>query len=177
MKIKTIGIIGDSDERKELNQIAEEMGRLIAESGYSLVTGGRDGVMGAASRGARSVPNRPETSKVIGILPGTEGKEANQYLDYAIPTGIGWARNQIVVLSSDIVVAVGGGAGTLSEISYAWVYKKPILAFTGIQGWSNNMAGKAVDERRSNKIIAVSSPLEAIQKIKDIFSTSQTICV
>ncbi|MEI6092138.1 MAG: TIGR00725 family protein, partial [bacterium] len=160
MKIKTIGIIGDSAEKKELNKIAEEMGRLIAEAGYSLVTGGRDGVMGAASRGAQSVPNRPETARVIGVLPGTDGTEANQHLDYAISTGIGWARNQIVVLSSDIIVVVGGSSGTLCEISYSWVYNKPILAFTGVEGWSNKMAGKAVDDRRTDTIIGVSSPKE-----------------
>ncbi|MEI6079178.1 MAG: TIGR00725 family protein [bacterium] len=170
MRNKIIGIIGDSLEKPELNKIAEELGRLIAKEGYSLVTGGRYGVMGAASKGARSIEPRPETSKVIGILPGINEEGANPYLDYVIPTGIGWARNQVVVLSSDIVVAVGGGAGTLSEMSYAWTYNKPLIAFQGIKGWSNNLAGTILDEKRQEPIIKVSSPEEAIAKIKEILS-------
>lgn len=170
MQVKTIGIIGDSLEKPELNKIARELGKLIAEEGYTLITGGREGVMGAASMGAKSCKNRPDSSKVIGILPGTDKKEGNEYLDYAISTGIGWARNQIVVLSSDVVVAIGGGAGTLSELSYAWSYNKPILAFTGINGWSDNLAGKSIDEKRTDKIIAVKDPKDAIDKIKDIIS-------
>ena len=169
MNIKTIGIIGDSAERPELNSIAEKMGILIAKEGYTLITGGRQGIMQAASRGAKSVDPRPETARVIGILPGTDGTGSNPYIDYVIPTGVGWARNQIVVLSSDIVVAMGGGAGTLSEMSYAWVYKKPILAFTGIEGWSNNLAGSYIDDKRTEAIIKVTSPEEAITKIKEIF--------
>ncbi|MCX6111959.1 MAG: TIGR00725 family protein [Proteobacteria bacterium] len=170
MNIKTVGIIGDSAEKPELNSIAEKMGILIAKAGYTLITGGRDGVMGAASRGARSVDPRPETARVIGIMPGTDEKGSNPYLDYIIPTGVGWARNQIVVLSSDIIVAIGGGAGTLSEISYSWVYNKPILAFTGVEGWSNNLAGKVIDYKRTDPLIKVTTPEEAIKKIKEIFS-------
>ena len=172
MKIKTVGIIGDSAEKPELNKIAEQMGYLIAKAGYSLITGGREGVMGAASKGARSVDPRPETARVIGILPGINDEDGNQYLDYVIPTGIGWARNQVVVLSSDIVVAIGGGAGTLSEMAYAWVYKKPVIAFQGIEGWSNNLAGKIIDDKRPDPIIKVSTPEDAMKAINNIFSRS-----
>ena len=170
MTIKTVGVIGDSLEKPSLNKIAEEMGKRIALAGYTLVTGGREGVMGAASKGAAMVSNRPETSKVIGILPGLNKDEGNQYLDYAIPTGIGWARNQIVVLSSDIVVAVGGGAGTLSEMAYAWAYNKPVLAFNGVDGWSSKLGNKKLDDKRSDNIISVQTPDEAIKIIKEIFS-------
>jgi len=171
MNIKTVGIIGDSAERPELNKIAEKMGMLIAKEGYTLITGGRQGIMQAASRGAKSLNPRPETSRVIGILPGIDETGSNPYIDYVIPTGVGWARNQIVVLSSDIVVAIGGGAGTLCELSYSWVYKKPILAFTGMDGWSNNLAGKIIDDKRTEPIIEVTTPEEAISKIKEIFSS------
>ncbi|MBN1114761.1 MAG: TIGR00725 family protein [Oligoflexia bacterium] len=169
MIAKTVGIIGSSDEDPELNDIAEEMGRLIALAGYSVVNGGREGVMEAASRGAAGVNPRPESSRIIGILPGLKKSEGNQYLDYAISTGIGWARNQCVILSSDIVVAVGGGAGTLSEIAYAWAYNKPVLAFEGVQGWSAELAGKKIDTKRTDKIISVSTPKEAIEIINEIF--------
>jgi uncharacterized protein (TIGR00725 family) len=169
MYVKTVGIIGDSDEIKTLNDIAEELGKLIALSGYSLVTGGREGVMGAASRGASSVSPRPETARVLGILPGLKKNEGNKHLDYVIPTGIGWARNQIVVLSSDIVVAIGGSSGTLSEIAYAWAYNKPVLAFDIKHGWSTKLAGKKIDDRRNDSVIKVSTPEEAINIINDIF--------
>jgi len=169
MYVRTIGIIGDSAEVKTHNKIAEEMGRLIAENGYSLVTGGRQGVMAAASKGARSVTPRSETARVIGILPGTNKKDGNSFIDYVIPTGIGWARNQVVVLSSDIVIAIGGGAGTLSEMAYAWVYNKPVLAFDIKQGWSTKLAGEKIDDKRNDFIIKVSSPEEAIRVINDIF--------
>ncbi len=169
MPIKTIGIIGDSLEKPELNKIAETLGKLIAAEGYTLVTGGREGVMGAASRGAKLCKNRADSAKVIGILPGIDKNEGNEHLDYAVTTGIGWARNQIVVLSSDVVIAIGGGAGTLSEISYAWSYNKPVIAFTGVSGWSDKLAGKTIDEKRADKIIGVKAPEEAIEVIRNIF--------
>ena len=169
MHVKTVGIIGDSAEIPELNEIAEEMGRQVALAGYSLVTGGRQGIMAAASRGARSVTPRQDTARVIGILPGINKQEGNTFIDYVIPTGIGWARNQIVVLSSDIVVAIGGSAGTLSEMSYAWVYNKPVLAFDIKQGWSTKLSGQKIDDREREPIIKVSSPKEAIAIINDIF--------
>jgi uncharacterized protein (TIGR00725 family) len=169
MYIKTVGIIGDSNEVKILNDTAENMGKLIALAGYTLVTGGRQGVMAAASKGARSVNPRPETARVIGILPGTKKDEGNSFIDYVIPTGIGWARNQVVVLSSDVVVAIGGGAGTLSEMAYAWTYNKPVIAFNMKQGWSTKLAGERLDEKRSDTIMKVGSPEEAIKLINDIF--------
>lgn len=168
MYIKTVGIIGNFDEVKALNDTAEDMGRLVALAGYTLITGGRQGVMAAASRGARSVNPRPETSRVIGILPGTNRSEANSFIDYVIPTGIGWARGQIVVLSSDVIVAIGGGAGTLAEMAYAWTYNKPVIAFNIKQGWSTKLAGEGIDDRRSDSIIKVTTPEEAIKLINDI---------
>ena len=169
MYVKTVGIIGDSAEIPALNIIAEEMGKLIALAGYSLVTGGREGIMGAASRGAAAVSPRPENSRVIGILPGTKKSEGNVHIDYVIPTGIGWARNQVVVLSSDIIVAIGGSSGTLSEIAYAWAYNKPVIAFDVQQGWSTKLSGQKIDDKRDDLIIKVSSPQEAIKIISDIF--------
>jgi len=173
MAIKTVGIIGDSLEKPQHNNIAEEMGKLIALNGYSLVTGGRFGVMGAASKGARTVDPRPETSRVIGILPGTDGSDANPYVDYIIPTGIGWARNQIVVLASDIIVAIGGGAGTLSEMSFAWVYNKPVIAFDGMDGWSTKLSGKNIDDKQRDPLIKVKTPAEAIKIINGILGAQR----
>src|SRR6056297_1669035 len=135
MKSKIIGIIGASYEDEKLNKIAEELGRLISINNLSLVTGGKSGVMEAACKGFKN--NKETYGKTIGILPGIDKKAGNKFLDIEIPTGIGWARNQIVVLSSDIVIAIGGGAGTLSEIAYSWAYGKKVLAFSEVKGWSS----------------------------------------
>jgi len=108
-------------------QTAEEVGRVIAERGWFLFTGGLGGVMEAASRGAREAGGR-----VVGILPGADPATANPYVEIAIATGMGHARNTILVQSVDAVVAVGGGHGTLSEIAIAAKTLKPVV---GLHTW------------------------------------------
>ncbi|MBC7292607.1 MAG: TIGR00725 family protein, partial [Thermoleophilia bacterium] len=102
--------------------LAEEMGRLIAQEGAVLVCGGLAGVMEAAARGAKKAGGI-----TIGILPGHDRSVANPYLDYVITTGLGHARNLCVVSSGDVVVAVGGGYGTLSEIGLAAKIGRPVV--------------------------------------------------
>ena len=87
--------------------------------------------MESASKGAHD-----KNGVVIGILPGDDFKEANEYCNIVIPTGIGFARNIINILSADIVVAIGGKSGTLSELAYAWQFKKPTICCTFSEGWS-----------------------------------------
>jgi uncharacterized protein (TIGR00725 family) len=103
------------------------MGRLIAENGFVLVNGGLKGVMEASARGAKS-----RGGWVIGILPGRSTQEANPYTDIVIPTGLGYLRNALVVLNSDILVAIDGSYGTLSEIAYTQIYGKKVF---GIETW------------------------------------------
>lgn len=103
------------------------MGRLIAESGYILVNGGMKGVMEASARGARMAGG-----SIIGILPGKSTQEANPYVDIAIPTGLGYLRNALVVLNSDVLVAIDGSYGTLSEIAYTQIFAKKAF---GIETW------------------------------------------
>jgi len=93
---------------------AEEVGRALGERGVALVCGGLGGVMEAACRGAKGAGGA-----TIGILPGSDRAAANGFVDVAIPTGLGEARNALVVRAADAVVAVGGGYGTLSEIALA----------------------------------------------------------
>ena len=111
----------------DLAHLAREIGRRLAEAGFTIVTGGEDGVMEAASRGARDAGGT-----VVGVLPGTDRSRANEYADIAIPTGTGHARNLAVVASGDVVVAVGGEWGTLSEIAFAGVIGRPVVA---VRGW------------------------------------------
>lgn len=99
---------------------------------------------------------------VVGILPGAELESGNPYIDVVVPTGMGVARNVLVVRSADAVILVGGGAGTLSEAAYAWQFGKPIIALAGTGGWADQLSGKSIDDRRPGVIIEAHSPRQAV---------------
>jgi len=145
---------------------AEALGQLAIEAGFRLVSGGRDGVMEAASRGARAASSWRE-GDVIGILPGYERAQANPFVDVVIPTGLGIARNVVVVASADVVVAIAGGSGTLSEIAIAWQLGKPVIGIDlGLGqpgGWAERAAGTAIDDRRGDQVRRARSPAEAVE--------------
>ena len=122
-----IGVIGGGECPHEVYEIAREVGGEIARQGFSLVCGGLGGVMDAACRGAQEAGGI-----TIGILPTSDRRDANPYIDVVIPTGLGHARNILVVHASDALVAIDGGAGTLSEIAIALKVGKPIV---GIMTW------------------------------------------
>jgi len=103
------------------------VGRLLAEHGAVLVCGGLGGTMEAACRGAKQAGGT-----TVGLLPGESRSDANRFVDVAIPTGLGEARNALVVRSADVVVAVGGGYGTLSEIALALKMGKRVV---GLGTW------------------------------------------
>ena len=111
---KAVAIIGASDPRPEERATASEVGRLLAREQLVVVCGGLGGIMAAACEGAKS-----GGGLTVGILPMHEKRYANPYVDIAIPTGMHEARNAIVALAGDAVVAIGGGFGTLSEIALA----------------------------------------------------------
>jgi uncharacterized protein (TIGR00725 family) len=118
-----IGIMGGGAANDSDEQDAYTLGALIAKQGWVLLNGGRDaGIMAASARGATS-----QGGLTIGILPGSDPKEASEYIQIPIITGIGNARNCINVLSSDVVVACPGGMGTLSEIALALKCSKPVV--------------------------------------------------
>ena len=107
---------------------AEEVGRLLAGRGCTVVTGGRGEVMAAASRGAKAAGGT-----TIGILPGEDRSEANQWVDHVVVTGLGHMRNYAVAASGDAVIAVGGRWGTLAEIAYAKLLGRPVVILD--PGW------------------------------------------
>jgi uncharacterized protein (TIGR00725 family) len=121
-----VAVIGNSQASAEALRIAEQLGRLVVERGWRLVTGGLGGVMEAAARGAHQA-RRYREGDVIGILPGSDPALANPWVDIAVPTGMGHARNVLVVATADAVVAIGGGAGTLSEMALAWQLGRPLV--------------------------------------------------
>jgi len=125
-----ISVVGSGDEElnPQIAKIANEVGREIASRGAILICGGLGGVMAEAAKGAKE-----NGGLTIGILPGEEPGSANPFIDVALPTGLGFARNVLVAYSGDAVIAISGRLGTLSEISYALLKKKPVI---GIHTWN-----------------------------------------
>jgi uncharacterized protein (TIGR00725 family) len=120
-----VSVVGSGTTSGNLYEKAREIGRLVAERGGTLVCGGRSGVMEAAARGATEAGG-----VAIGILPDEDRRQANEFLSYAIATGTGHARNLAVVCSGDVVIAVGGEYGTLSEIGLALKVGHPVVALS-----------------------------------------------
>lgn len=143
---QNIAVVGDAScaAGSDTEKLAEELGRRLVDAGYRVVTGGLGGVMEAACKGAKRSALYIE-GDTIGILPGFDPAAANPHVDVVIPTGLDYLRNSIVA-SSDAVVAVGGGAGTLSEICFAWMYKRLIIGL-GKAGWAGRLAGQRIDDR------------------------------
>jgi uncharacterized protein (TIGR00725 family) len=126
-KRPVIAVIGGRKEGKALMKEAENTGKLIAERGAILICGGLNGIMEAASKGARSTGGL-----TVGILPQDHKKEANRYVDVAVATGLGIGRNVIIARTADALIAIGGEYGTLSEIAFALQLGKPVI---GIRSW------------------------------------------
>ncbi|HET9625557.1 MAG TPA: TIGR00725 family protein [Kofleriaceae bacterium] len=124
--------------------LARDVGGLLCERGYRVVTGGLGGVMEAASLGARESAAWTPGS-VIALLPGFDPSQATPYADVVIPTGLDHLRNALVA-QADAVVAIGGGAGTLTEIGLAWIYRRLIVALR-VEGWSGELADRRIDDR------------------------------
>ncbi len=121
-----MAVVGAGEASPAAESEAETVGRLLAERGAVVVCGGLGGVMAAACRGAKSAGGT-----TVGILPGSDRSEANPWVDVAVPTGMGEARNAVVVRTVDAVVAVAGGYGTLSEMALALRLGRPVVTLGG----------------------------------------------
>jgi hypothetical protein len=132
-----VAVAGAGVASPEDAAVAEEVGRLLAERGAVVVCGGLGGVMEAACRGARGGGGR-----TVGILPGEDRADANPFVDVAIPTGLGEARNALVVRACDALIAIGGEFGTLSEIALALKIGRPVV---GIGTWTIERPAVTVD--------------------------------
>jgi hypothetical protein len=122
-----IGVIGGNEADKSNYDIACELGGHIADRGAVLLCGGRGGIMEAASKGAGE-----HGGTVVGILPGNDKKEANSYITIALTTGMGIARNTLIVQMADVLIAFPGGFGTLSEIAFALALGKTVIYLPGV---------------------------------------------
>ena len=123
MRKKIVSVIGGRQCNKEVEQIAKDLGKKLARVADILVSGGLGGVMEAVCSGFKA-----GGGVTIGILPGYDKKDANSHVDIVLPTGLGLARNVLVVKSADAVVALPGEAGTLSEIAYCLQFGIPVIS-------------------------------------------------
>jgi uncharacterized protein (TIGR00725 family) len=151
MGITIVGIIGASRASEELEELAEEVGAEVARSGAAVVCGGLTGVMEAACRGARS-----EGGLTIGIIPSDDRRDANPHVQVPVVTGMGMSRNIVVVKTADVLIAVGGEYGTLSEIAYALNMHKKVFS---LRSWELQ---KARPEDIPN-LVHVTEPREAVR--------------
>lgn len=158
-----VAVIGAAHATSEQRVLAEELGRLLVEHGCRVLTGGLGGVMEAASRGARGAANHSD-GDVIAILPGEDPGLCNEFVDIVIPSGMGLARNVLIVRSAAAVVAIGGGAGTLSEIAHAWQADRTIVALA-TDGFSGEFAGRALDDRPRAPILRATTPESAVELV------------
>ncbi|MCD6453009.1 MAG: TIGR00725 family protein [Dehalococcoidales bacterium] len=150
-----IAVIGGNQPTPGEAKVAQEVGRRLAEQGAILVCGGLGGVMEAVCKGASDAGGT-----TIGILPGNNSKAANPYVQIPIVTGIGYARNVIVVKSSQVVIAIGGSYGTLTEIGHALQSGIPVV---GLNTWSIARNGKP-----DQSIIEAPNPAEAVDLALDL---------
>jgi uncharacterized protein (TIGR00725 family) len=162
MRRAQVVVIGASDDTAHLEE-ARSIGALVAGRNCTLLTGGRGGIMEAASRGAAE-----NGGEVIGIIPGDSFSGANRYCTTVIATGIGYARNSINILSGDIIIAIGGKSGTLTELAYAWQFNKPVICCMFADGWSSMFPGIKVDDRVGSEIYEANG-LEQVAVFLDDF--------
>jgi len=153
LRARQVAVIGSGGVEldSEVAKLAEEVGRLLAEAGVTVVCGGLTGVMEAACRGASEAGG-----VAIGIVPGGEVSDANPYCTHVVATGIGHARNLAVVSSGEVVIAVGGEWGTLSEIGLARALGRPVVA---LRSWTLRGRGQMED---APGVLPAESPRDAV---------------
>jgi uncharacterized protein (TIGR00725 family) len=166
-----VAVVGDGalPRGSPLDALAERVGTLLVDAGCRVLTGGLGGIMEAASRGAARSPAHGPGS-VLALLPGHDPDDANPHVDVALATGLGHARNSVVA-HADAVIAIGGGAGTLSEIAFAWIHRRLVIAFR-VPGWSGRLAGTRLDDRArfatipDDQVFGVDAPEEAVDLLR-----------
>ena len=166
----TIGVIGKNEQHANdpvdtaTMKAAYEVGRLIAAKGGVVVTGGLGGVMKEASRGAREAGGL-----TIAFLPSMDRDTANDYVDVVFTTGLGRARNLLTARGCDSIIMIGGGCGTLNELTIAYADGRPAVILQGSGGWSDKLQpvlydGQYLDERRTVPVQFGKTPEEVVER-------------
>ena len=168
--LTTIGVIGKNEQHENdtvaraTMTVAYDVGRLVAQGGGVIVTGGLGGVMEAASKGAKEAGGL-----TIGFLPSMDRASANPYVDIVFPTGLGRARNLLTARGCDALIMIGGGCGTLNELTIAYADARPVIVLRGSGGWADRVEsvlydGQYLDERRTVPVEFADSPAVAVEK-------------
>jgi len=169
MKKPVLTIIGPNKSlcKPAHRRQAEMAGQLAIELGFRVMTGGEKGVMEAAFIGAKRAKNY-RSGDTIAVSPKESPDGDDCLADIVIYTGLGHARNYIMA-HGQLILAIGGGTGTLSEMALAWSKCRPIMAFAG-DGWAGKLAGKNLDSRRADKVIQVSGRSSLSKQLKTFLS-------
>ncbi|MEK7574919.1 MAG: TIGR00725 family protein [Patescibacteria group bacterium] len=168
LQIAVIGSAAQSEYRTEggaslaMQKAAEEVGFLLADQGAIVVTGGKGGIMEAAARGAKR-----GGGITVGVVKGGRRGVANNFTDVEMLTGMkaDGLDELFLVLMSDALIVLGGGAGTLQEIAIAYRNKKPMVVLDGMGGWGEKLSGKFVDERKLVKLVMANNPKDAVTRV------------
>ncbi|MDZ7687986.1 MAG: TIGR00725 family protein [Halobacteriales archaeon] len=144
-----VSVIGGSTVDDETYEEARELGRLLARRGHTVVCGGYFGVMEGVCRGAKE---EDEDACTVGVLSGDDTDEANEYVDVPVATNMGHARNALVVLNGEAVIAVDGAYGTLSEIAHALVLGRTVVG---------------IDTHNVEGVESVETPQEAVERVEE----------
>lgn len=172
MKKIQIGIMGsagneeypqNNKKRNILYKLAEELGEILGKKKIILFTGGKGGIMESASKGAKQFGGT-----TIGVVKGKDRNTCNKYIDIEIVSGMeGCGEETMLILSCDGIIALGGGAGTLQELTIAYRNKKPVVILDINYGWASKLKGSYLDERKNEKFVVATNPEEAVNKILD----------
>lgn len=155
-----IAIIGSRELSPSSLDLLKALAHELVSHGYRTVTGGLGSLQRAVHEGAKSNEQHTDCDTIV-LLPGFDPGPAVGYADVIIPTGLDAYRNAMVA-NAEVVVAIGGGAGTLSEMAFAWQFKRPIIAI-GKEGWADRLAGESIDHRPQSSVLdCTSSSVEDI---------------
>ena len=165
---RLISVCGSDEKDEHLSrhalEIAEDVGKLIAQKDWILVCGGRGGIMRAACKGAKD-----GKGITVGILQESK-EEANEFIDIPIATGLGTRRNFLVANASDAVIAIGGRWGTLSEISFSLIFKKPLILIEGTGGIVDKIIKGNLIQNIKSSYYVVDSAKKAVEKVLEFMN-------
>lgn len=170
---KIVAVVGDARIEKDglKYNLAFETGKALIDAGYRVQTGGLGGVMEAVCAGAKASNNHKD-GDIIALVPSFDVGEVNDYADIVIPTGLDVMRNALVANAS-AVVAIGGGAGTLTEMAFAWTFSRLVIGYKNAGGWSARLAGTKIDERdryveiEGDMVYPVETPEEVVKILNE----------
>jgi uncharacterized protein (TIGR00725 family) len=171
-RVPVVAVIGSAGALEPaITALCHELGGALMAAGFRVVTGGCGGVMEAVAQGARQHPAWVE-GRIVALLPSYRRSEANTFSDIVIPTGLQLARNVLVVASADVVIAIDGGAGTLSELALAWQLDRPVIAL-GSTGWAGRLAGEQLDHRSDQRLEAATSIDDAMRLCRSLLARTK----